>query len=104
MNASATFNFNMGSIDAFIRGEYVHESDVQVVDNVSADLASREVNMVNASFGMAFSNGLEAMIWGRNLSDDNYLLSAFPAVAQAGSYSGYPSQPRTYGITLTARF
>jgi len=33
-----------------------------------------------------------------------YLLSAFPSVAQAGSVSGYPNQPATYGLTLKHNF
>jgi iron complex outermembrane receptor protein len=31
-------------------------------------------------------------------------LSAFPTVAQSGSYSGYPNAPRTYGVTLRKAF
>ena len=49
-------------------------------------------------------NGLELMLWGRNLNNDEYLTSAFPAVAQLGSFSGYPNQPRTYGLTLRKNF
>jgi outer membrane receptor protein involved in Fe transport len=71
---------------------------------VPAEVASREVSMFNASLGFGFSNGLEVTLWGRNLTNDEFLLSAFPAVAQFGSYSGYPNQPRTYGVTLRARF
>ena len=37
-------------------------------------------------------------------TDDEFLITAFPAVAQDGSYSGYPNQPRTFGVTLRARF
>ena len=68
------------------------------------DVASRKISMLNASFGMTWNNGLEMILWGRNLTDDQYLLTAFPTVAQAGSFSGYPNQPRTYGVTLRARF
>ena len=39
------------------------------------------------------------MVWARNLTKDNFLLGAFPTVAQYGSYSGYPNEPRTYGVT-----
>jgi outer membrane receptor protein involved in Fe transport len=89
---------------SFIRGEYVYEDEVQVIENVPAEVASREVSMLNASFGLAFDNGVEITVWGRNLTDDEFLQSAFPAVAQLGSYSGYPNQPRTYGVTFRARF
>jgi outer membrane receptor protein involved in Fe transport len=104
MNTSATYYFDLGSVQSFLRAEYVYDDKVQVVDNVPADVASREVNMLNASWGFTWSNGLELILWGRNLTDDNWLITAFPAVAQDGSYSGYPNQPRTYGATLRARF
>jgi outer membrane receptor protein involved in Fe transport len=60
--------------------------------------------MINASAGMSWSNGLEFNLWGRNIFDDEYLLSAFPSVAQTGSISGYPNQPATYGLTLKYNF
>jgi outer membrane receptor protein involved in Fe transport len=104
MNTSATYYFDIGASSGFIRGEYIYESDVQVVDNVSADVASRKISMFNASMGLSWTNGLELIVWGRNLNNDDFLLSAFPTVAQAGSFSGYPNEPRTYGVTLRARF
>jgi iron complex outermembrane recepter protein len=101
---SAQYDFQIGANTGFLRGEYLYESDVQVVENVSALLASRSVNVINASAGITFGDRYDLLLWGRNLTDDNFLLSAFPSVLQTGSYSGYPSQPRTYGISLTARF
>jgi len=101
---SAQYDFQLGSNTGFLRGEYLYESDVQVVENVSTILASRSVNVVNASAGITFADRYDVLLWARNLTDNNFLLSAFPTVIQGGSYSGYPSQPRTYGISLTARF
>jgi iron complex outermembrane receptor protein len=101
---SGTWNFEMGSQTGFLRAEYIYESDVQVVDNIPQSVASREVSMVNASAGITFNDRIDLMLWGRNLTDDDQLMSAFPSVAQAGSVSNYPNQPRTYGITLRASF
>jgi outer membrane receptor protein involved in Fe transport len=104
-NVSATWNFDVGAaMSGFLRGEYVYESEVRIIENVPESIASREVNTVNASFGLRWDNGFEAMLWGRNLSNDEYLLSAFPSVAQAGSFSGYPNEPRTYGVTFRVVF
>ncbi|MDP5069962.1 MAG: TonB-dependent receptor, partial [Congregibacter sp.] len=103
-NTSATYNFNIGDAMSYARLEHVYEQEVQVVDNLPKSIAAREVNMINASFGMTFSNGVELNFWGRNLNGDEYLLSAFNSVAQAGSVSGYPNQPRTYGATLKYSF
>lgn len=103
-NTSATYNFNIGSAMSYARIEHVYEDEVQVVDNIDPSVASREINMFNASFGMTFSNGVELNLWGRNLNGDEYILSAFNSVAQAGSLSSYPNQPRTYGATLKYSF
>ena len=104
MSTSATYYFDLGNASSFIRGEYVYDDEVQVVENVPAFIASREVSLLNASIGLAWPNGVEVTLWGRNLTDDEFLQSAFPAVAQAGSFSGYPNQPRTYGATVRYRF
>jgi len=102
---SGVYDFEIGSTMAgFLRAEYIYESEHQLVENIPQDLISREVGLVNASAGISWDNGFEVMVWGRNLTDDEYLLSAFPTTVQAGSVSAYPNQPRTYGITLTARF
>jgi len=104
ITTSATWFFDMGPISSFIRGEYVYDDQTQVIENVPEEIASREVNMLNASWGFLVNDTWEVMLWGRNLTDDTWLQSAFPSVAQPGSYSGYPNQPRTYGVTLTGRF
>jgi len=107
VTATGRYGFTLGNADGYARVEYVYEDEVQVIENVPASLASREINTVNASVGLAWDNGFEVMLWGRNITNDEYLLSAFPSVAQnvpPGAYSGYPNQPRTYGITLRKYF
>ncbi|MEM6485412.1 MAG: TonB-dependent receptor, partial [Pseudomonadota bacterium] len=101
---SATYNFQFGSTLGYARVEHQYEDEVQVVDNVPASIASREINMINASFGFNFEGGWELNFWGRNLTEDEFLQSAFPSVAQAGSFSGYPNTPRTYGATVKYNF
>ncbi len=105
MNLSGIYSFEFGSSGSgFVRAEYVYDDNVPIVENVASSVASRKVSTFNASIGFEWENGFEAMLWGRNINNDNYLLSAFPSVAQAGSFSGYPNEPRTYGVTLTKRF
>jgi iron complex outermembrane receptor protein len=77
---------------------------VQVNENVPISVASRDVRSVNASVSFTFKERYELMFWGRNLTSDDYLQSSFPSVAQSGSYSGYPNQPRTYGVTFRTHF
>jgi outer membrane receptor protein involved in Fe transport len=103
VSTALTYNWTAGSYDGFVRADYLFTDKVQVVENVTAAIASREVKTLNASIGL-MRNGWQLMVWGRNLNDDNYLQSAFPSVAQAGSFSGYPNQPRTYGLTVRKEF
>ena len=111
------FDFMVGSsTEAFFRLEHIFEDEVQVIENVpvtltrflppneTAKIGAREVNTLNVSAGLRWANGFEAMLWGRNVTDDEYLQSAFPSVAQPGSFSGYPNQPATYGLTLRKFF
>ena len=102
---SATWTRDLANGSSFfIRGEYLYESDVQAVDNIPASVASREVNVVNASLGLSTAGGWDFTLWGRNITDDQYLYSAFPATAQAGTINGYPSTPATYGLTVRKVF
>ncbi|MCH9004896.1 MAG: TonB-dependent receptor [Proteobacteria bacterium] len=102
--ASGAYSFTMGNANGFVRADYLYEDKVPVISNTPASIASREVSTFNASAGLAWDNGFEVMLWGRNLNNDEYLTSAFPSVAQAGSFSGYPNQPRTYGVTVRKYF
>jgi iron complex outermembrane receptor protein len=106
INANATYSFNMNdATSGFLRLEYVYENDVPLVDNVPVTLASRGSKNVNLSLGFNHEpSGLELMLWGRNLTDYESLISAFPTTAQPGSFSGYPNPPRTYGLTLRGNF
>ena len=102
-SVGGAYRWEFGSYQAFVRGDYHYESNVQVVENVAASVASREVKTLNASAGVSRA-GWELMVWARNLNNDNYLVSAFPTVAQSGSFSGYPNQPRTLGVTVRKAF
>jgi len=103
LGATYSHEFDNG-MTGFIRGNYIYESEVDVIENVPAAYATRETNTLNMSMGVALENGLEVTAWGRNLTNDDNLLSAFPTVIQTGSYSGYLNAPRTYGVTIRKRF
>jgi iron complex outermembrane receptor protein len=124
-NLNATYSFNLSnSISSFLRMEYIYESEAAVVENVPSEPedyisvnnpnasvdnsnipAVRSSKNVNMSMGFNhLPSGIEVMLWGRNLTDHQSLLSAFPTTAAPGSYGGYPTQPKTYGITARTRF
>jgi len=104
ISASATYNFNIGSNDAFLRADYFFEDDVQVIDTILEDIASRETKVLNIAGGISTESGYSFSFWARNLTDHDTLISAFPTTAQAGSFSGYRTPPRTYGITIGKDF
>ncbi len=109
MGATYTHEF-AGGTKAIAHVDYAYESPVQIVEGLSGFPAGvveglqREVNSLNASLTIRLTNGLDVGVWGRNLTDAQYLTTIFPAVAQSGSVSGYPSQPRTYGGTVRFKF
>lgn len=103
LSIAATYFYNIGdNISGFIRGDWLYESDTQVVDNIPG--VNREVSLFNASMGLELENGFNVSIWGRNLFNDEYFLSAFPGVIQAGTVNGYVNPPRMYGVTVGYRF
>ncbi|ABD26977.1 TonB-dependent receptor [Novosphingobium aromaticivorans DSM 12444] len=106
-----------GGDHLILRGDFHYESPVQIVEGLPGFLDAgtsiavaaarpfrREVNEANASITWAMQMGLELTVWGRNLTNNRYLLSVFDTPAQPGSISGYTSQPRTYGVTGRFRF
>lgn len=105
-SVSGTFNHDFGNgVSAFLRGEYDYSSNVQLTETTPPQYGSSKVSMVNASLSVVdIKDHLEVMMWVRNLTNDNFLLGAFPTVAQSGSYSGYPNQPRTFGSTIRFTF
>lgn len=104
------YDFSVANWDSFLRADWQYESNTDFFDDPANQALlesvgySREVNLVNASLGFVSENGLGVTLWSRNLFDDQRITTAFPSVAQAGSLSGYPSQPRTYGVTVRKSF
>ncbi|HEX8302572.1 TonB-dependent receptor [Sphingomonas sp.] len=89
-------------LSLLLHSDFDHASNVRIAEG--AVTTKREINLLNLSAGLQFSNGLELMVWGRNVTNDQYLSTIFSSVAQAGSISGYPSMPRTYGVTGRFKF
>lgn len=117
LRTSATYTYEFGSSGTKLisRLDYSHESNVAINNGLPTfngpvtarrdpRIFSREVNLVNGSIMLQLDNGLEVGVWGRNLLDDQYIITVFDGVAQAGTVSGYPSQPRTYGGIARFRF
>jgi len=82
--------------------DYALESPTAIADG-RPDI-TREVESLNASLTLGIGNHLEFTLWGRNLSNEQFLYSIAPLPIQPGSLLGYPSMPRTYGGLIRYRF
>jgi iron complex outermembrane receptor protein len=103
VSTGATFTQEINpDLKLLLRGDYQFESETRIANGV-LDI-TRKVSQINLAATLEFANGLQLSAWGRNVNNQRYLITFFPAVAQTGSVSGYPSQPRTYGLTGRIKF
>jgi outer membrane receptor protein involved in Fe transport len=106
-SVSALYTFNFEGLDAFVRGDWQHEGPATYRDDPAEQAIigqERKYDLFNASLGFTSESGISLTFWGRNIFDEEYIMAAFPAVAQLGSFSGYPNQPATYGVTVRKSF
>jgi iron complex outermembrane receptor protein len=103
LSTGATFTQELTpDIKLLLRGDWQYESKTRIASGV-LDI-SRKVSQINLAATLEFDNGLQLSAFGRNVNNNRYLTTFFPSVAQQGSISAYPSQPRTYGITARYKF
>lgn len=103
LSLSSTYRFNIGSSDAFLRADYYYEDKTPIGDTVIGQFI-RETKNLNMAAGITTESGLGYSLWVRNATDHASLITAFKSVAQAGSFTGYRTQPRTYGLTISKDF
>ena len=106
VSTSATISQDIGNgFSGYLRGEFDYTSKTQLAETVPSELSTWGQRSVNASMGLLNKpNRYEVMLWVRNLTNFRTIIGAFPTVAQDGSFSGFPNQPRTYGATLRMTF
>lgn len=106
-SATYTHEFENGH-ELISRIDYNHDSNVDINNGLPTfgnnPIFQREVNLVNTAITYRLNNGIEASVFARNLFDDEFITTVFDGVAQAGTVSGYPNSPRTYGGTIRYRF
>lgn len=111
---SATYTHEWDSGMRLIsRVDYNHESNENINNGLptfnlppfnNSEIFRREVNIVNGSMTLALNNGFEIGAFVRNLFDERWINTVFDGVAQGGTVSGYPSDPRTYGGVVRYKF
>jgi iron complex outermembrane recepter protein len=103
LGATYTADLNDGK-SLILNVDYHNESNVVINENPAWRQYKREVNDLSAAATLRLDSGLQFSLWGRNLTNAKYLAVIFPSVVQAGSISGYPNQPRTYGASVKYKF
>jgi outer membrane receptor protein involved in Fe transport len=93
LSDSAKLNFHV---------DFQHESPTQIAQGTVA--LRRTVDNLNAAATLVLNNKLDITLWGRNLTNEAWVTTIFPGVAQAGTLSGYRNQPRTFGGLVRYRF
>ncbi len=122
LTVGATYAIELGGDNILtLNADYQHESNVQIADGLpafidfsladpfaparaAAEPFRREVNLLNATATLSLANGFDIGIWARNLTDSQFISTIFDGVAQQGTISGYPNQPRTYGGVIRYKF
>lgn len=104
LSLGATYNFMIGGMESYIRGDFQYDDEVQANDNIPAEIASYSVENLNLSAGISTENGLSFSIWGRNITDHETIGTGFPTVSGTGGVYGYRNFPSTYGITIAKDF
>jgi hypothetical protein len=65
IQVAATYDLSFSNgMGGFLRFKYLHESGVRDVENIVESVASREVNTLNASFGVSTDSGWDFTLWG----------------------------------------
>jgi len=106
----AEYDYKIGNGRIVPRVSYLYQSDTQLVEGLpgfrdlgqavtAAQPFRRELNDLTASLGWEMDNGISLEVWGRNLLNDRNIETIFDSVAQPHAVSGYPNDPRTYGVT-----
>ena len=106
-NLSANYDFVLLGVDGFVRADWQHSSPAAYSDDPAVQSLigfERQSDLVNLSSGLTFDSGTQLTVWGRNIFDEQFIDGAFPTAAQAGSISGFPNQPATYGVTVRQTF
>ncbi len=105
VNVGGSYDFDIGNNwKGFVRGDYSYASKTSVGATAPDSIATFDFTNVNAAIGIGTQDGLEVQLWVRNLTKDKALQTVFSSVAQSGSFAGYPTTPRRYGITLRKTF
>ena len=112
ISSTVTWNWNINNWDGYFRLSHLYASKAKMLENPSWQAILESAgNGIKTQDTLNFSAGIEKenisiMLWGKNINDDKYLISAFPAVADPTftTFFGYPNAYSSYGLTVNYSF
>lgn len=102
VSSTGTYEIPVGQNSGFVRGEVYYRSGLNPGTDLNPAKEQPGSTIFSASVGLR-SDTWDIALWGKNLTDETLFQGVFDTVFQAGSLSGYPIDPKTYGVTLRVR-
>ena len=93
----------VGDGQVFIHVDTASRSGFNGDPSLSRFTYIRGYNLTNANIGYRFADGLELIVWARNLLDADYIQNLTIQAGNSGLIVGTPSDPRTIGGTIRFR-
>jgi iron complex outermembrane receptor protein len=93
----------IGSGEVFVHVDTASRSGYNGDPSLSRFTYIRGYNLTNANIGYRFADGLEVIVWARNLLDADYIQNLTIQAGNSGLILGSPSDPRTIGGTIRFR-
>ncbi|MFC3052140.1 TonB-dependent receptor [Kordiimonas pumila] len=104
INGRARYEFDLNNdMYMFVQGDFNWQDNLFLDIYETPALQEDDYLLINAAIGIASEDGLWAVsLWGKNLSNTEYRVSAFTG-GVAGTVYGYGA-PKTYGISASFNF
>ncbi len=103
LTAGLDYTRPIGSGEVFAHIDTASRSGYNGDPSLSRFTYIRGYNLTNANIGYRFADGLEVIVWARNLLDADYIQNLTIQAGNSGLILGSPSEARTIGGTLRFR-
>ena len=102
---SLTGSYDLSSGVLYGRLDVSHKDDMLIGNDNDLNKEADAYTLANLHIGYSFAEGkYDVSVWAKNITDEDYRVSAFNSVLREGSLSAYHAEPRTYGLTFRANF
>jgi iron complex outermembrane receptor protein len=103
ITAGLDYQRPVGDGQVFVHVDTASRSGFNGDPSLSRFTYIRGYNLTNANIGYRFADGLELIVWARNLLDADYIQNLTIHAGNSGLIVGTPSDPRTIGGTIRFR-